>query len=218
MAKQLNGFEPGKTIRAFFDLPGRSVREGEAIDRQDERGDTGDYEGPARSSQQRFARKPGTEHGSQPILQPLRIGSMHFVPVHQDEGKRPRRQNPTNGATNTDQAKLLLRVLYIRERDRIGDGIGGDVQQAMDQHQTEKRPKRCRKREQEYGHASDQMTESQVSFGGKIAIGKLVAEKHADNCRDGERVENPRLLRRREPKAREVSINERQPASPNKEL
>ena len=63
-----------------------------------------------------------------------------LLPVHHDEHERPRRQNPADRAAHPDQAELLLRVLHVRERDRVRDGDRRDVKQAVDEHQDEKRP------------------------------------------------------------------------------
>lgn len=88
----------------------------------------------------------------------------------------------------------------------------------MNQHQPEERPKRSCERQHQDGNSPDQVTESEIFLSGKMAIRILVAEEHADNCGDGERVEDPRLLDCREIQTGQVPVNQRQPTSPDEEF
>src|SRR4051812_45351457 len=62
------------------------------------------------------------------------------------------------------------------------------------------------------------MAEGEKFLRREMAIRKLVAEEHTDDCGDRERIQNPGLLPWRKVKAGQVSKNQRQPGSPNKEL
>src|SRR5207249_823053 len=62
------------------------------------------------------------------------------------------------------------------------------------------------------------MTERKELLRGKIAVGKLVAEKHAHDCGDGKRIQDPRLLPWFESEAGEVAEDQRQPRAPDEEF
>ena len=66
--------------------------------------------------------------------------------------------------------------------------------------------------------AADQMAERQELLRGKIAIGKLVAEKHAHDGGDGKCVQNPGLLRSGELQAGQIAVDQRQPTAPDEKL
>src|SRR5581483_12218437 len=82
----------------------------------------------------------------------------------------------------------------------------------------EKGPERSRERQAQNRQSADQVTEGHKFLRGKMTVGVLVAEEHADNRRDGEGVENPGLFARRESQAGQISVDQRQPATPNEEL
>ena len=143
---------------------------------------------------------------------------MHFVPIDENKRERPRRQDPTNRSTHAHDAEFFLRILHVRERDRVRDRNRGHVKQAVHEHQEEEHPEIVRERRGHHRNAADEMAEGQKFFRGEIAIRKLVAEKHADNRRDREGVENHRLLARRKTKARQISEDQRQPRTPDEKL
>ena len=65
---------------------------------------------------------------------------------------------------------------------------------------------------------ADELAEPEEFFSGEVAVSVLIAEEHADNCGDGERIQDPGLLGGVEFQAGEVAINQRQPASPDEKL
>ena len=99
----------------------RRVRQRQAEDRQQQRGDAGDHERPLRARLQRRAGQPGAEHGAQPRDEPLRVGGGHAVPVDEDERHRPGRQNPSDRPAHAHDAEFLLRILHVGEGDRVRD-------------------------------------------------------------------------------------------------
>src|SRR6266571_1771406 len=62
------------------------------------------------------------------------------------------------------------------------------------------------------------MTERKELLRGEIAVGKLVAEKHAHDCGDGKRIQDPRLLPGFESEAGEVAEDQRKPRAPDEEF
>jgi hypothetical protein len=62
------------------------------------------------------------------------------------------------------------------------------------------------------------VAECEETFGGKIAVRELVAEKHADDGGDWEGVQDPGLLARSEPEAGEVPEDQREPGAPDEKL
>src|SRR5262249_38317828 len=93
-----------------------------------------------------------------------------------------------------------------------------NVKDAMDEHQHEKQREIFRKAERQNGDTADKVTEREEFFGGEVAIGKLVAEEHADDGSDGKGIENERLLSGREPQAWQVTIDEGKPGAPNEKF
>ncbi len=63
-----------------------------------------------------------------------------------------------------------------------------------------------------------QVAKGEELFGGKNCGRQMVAEEHAHDRSDGECIQNPRLLTGRESEARQVTEDQRQPGSPDKEL
>src|SRR6266852_3921474 len=143
---------------------------------------------------------------------------MNLIPIHKDKGERPRGKNPADGAAHADRAEFLLRVFHIREGDGVYDGNRRHIQQAMQQHQTQKGPESPGERQAEHRQSADEMAESEEFLRRKIAVAKLVTKKHADHGGDGKCVQNPGLLARRESEARQVAEDERQPSAPDEEL
>src|SRR5437773_5149997 len=62
------------------------------------------------------------------------------------------------------------------------------------------------------------MTERKELLRGEIAVGKLVAEKHAHDCGDGKRIQDPRLLPGFEAEAGEVAEDQWKPRAPDEEV
>ena len=60
---------------------------------------------------------------------------MDLCPVHENESKWPGSQDPTDGASDADESELFLCILDVRKSNLIGNGDGGYVKEAMDEHQ-----------------------------------------------------------------------------------
>ena len=88
----------------------------------------------------------------------------------------------------------------------------------MDQHQEEKRPERLGPRQCQDGKPADKMAECKKALRGEISVRELIAEKHADNRCDWERIQDQRLFSRRESKARQITKDQWQPGSPDEEF
>src|SRR5579862_2494336 len=119
---------------------------------------------------------------------------LDLVPVHQDERKRQGCQDPPDRAPHAHRAELLLRIFNMRKGDRVHDRKRGNIKQAMHPHQDEKRPEMSRERTAENSQTSYQMAEGKKPLSREIAVGKLIAEKDPNDGRDGESVQDPRLL------------------------
>src|SRR5258707_1305915 len=102
---------------------------------------------------------------------------MHFVPVDQNKRERPSGQDPPNRSPYPDESELFLRVLDIGKGDRVGNRVGWDVQQAMNHHETEKRPKRSGESQGQNRDTTHKMTESEESFRSEMPIRILIAKK-----------------------------------------
>jgi len=88
----------------------------------------------------------------------------------------------------------------------------------MQQHKPKEQPEGLSEGEQENRQATGQVAEGQKSLSRKMAVRILVAEEHANNGRQRECVKNPGLLRRSELETGQITVNERQPGTPNEKL
>src|SRR5581483_10660830 len=140
-----------------------------------------------------LARETVGKRSPDPLPDALRIRRMDRVPIHQNEGERPGRQNPSQSPTHAHESELF-RVLHVRERNRVGDGNGGHIKQAMDQHQSKERPKRSGKSQADQRQSAYKLTERKKFLRRKMAVGELIAEEHADNRGHREGIKNERLL------------------------
>ena len=68
----------------------------------------------------------------------------------------------------------------------IGHGNGGHVEQAVDEKQGKKAPKMGDVGCGDEGGSSNEVAEGEKAFGGKVAVGKLIAEKNPQNGSDSE--------------------------------
>src|SRR5260221_9342915 len=118
----------------------------------------------------------------------MRVGSMYLVPIDENKRERPCGQNPSDRSPYADESELFLRVLDIGKGDGVGNGVGRDVEQAMNHHETEKRPKSSSESQGQNRDTAHKVTESEKSFRGEMAVRILIAKKHAHYCGDGERV------------------------------
>ena len=64
----------------------------------------------------------------------------------------------------------------------------------MQEHQAEEGPEVLLIGQAQHREAADQVAERQELLLREVAVGELTAEEHAGQRRDGERVEDPRLL------------------------
>jgi hypothetical protein len=149
---------------------------------------------------------------------PSQLTSPCGFSVHEDERERPRGENPANGPAHAHNAEFFLRVLHGRKGDGICYGNGGDVEEAVDHHQRKEGPKRVDPSQGKNRKSANQMAEGEKFFRREGPVGELVAEEHAHDGGNGESVENPRLLTRRESKAGQIAKNQGKPSSPNEEF
>ena len=92
------------------------------------------------------------------------------------------------------ESELLLGVLQVGERDRVGHRERRHVEEAVEQHQPEERPERLLIGQRQHRQAADQVAERQELLLREVAVGELAAEEHAGQRRDREGVEDPGLL------------------------
>src|ERR1700761_6827994 len=85
----------------------------------------------------------------------------------------------------------------------------------MHRHQNEKRPELSRESQTEHRQSANQLAEPEKLFGRKIAVSELIAEKHPDDRRNWESVENPNLLMGRKPQTGQISEDQWKPRAPN---
>ncbi len=82
----------------------------------------------------------------------------------------------------------------------------------MHEHQQEERHELLCEAAPENRRGADEVGEREEFFRREFPVSPLVAEKHPDDRGDGKRVEDERLLPRRETKARQIAENERSQA------
>src|SRR5262249_19061496 len=88
----------------------------------------------------------------------------------------------------------------------------------MNQHQGEKSAKILHEEKAENGESPDKVAEGEKFFRGKVAVGKLVRKKDADERSNGKGAADQGLLRAGKTNGRHVTENWRQPRSPNKKF
>ena len=109
----------------------------------------------------------------------------------QQEEQWPGGQNPADRAAHPHQTELLLGVLHVRERDRIGDRDRGNIEQRVDEHEAEEHGKRLGPVHPEDRQATDEVAGSHELLGGKRAVGELAGEEDAHDRGDREGAANP---------------------------
>jgi len=165
-----------------------------------------------------LAGQTGTENCPKPIDQSLWVGFFDFRPIDQNKSERPRSQNPTDRSAHAHDAELLLRIFHVRKGNRVRDGNGRHVKQAMDHHQAEERPKFASECEAENGESANQMAECEKFFCRKISVRELVAEKHSDDGGDGKRIQNQGRLSRCETDSGQIAEDQWQPRAPDEKF
>ncbi len=211
-------FEPREFVLGRNRFLRRRVRQKEAERREQQRSAAGDNISVTSRILQRRSTQSIAQHCADPVYHTRRVGRVHLIPIDENERERPRRENPTDRSTHAHDAKFLFRILHVRERNRVGDRNRRHVKQAVHEHQEKEHPKIVRERQSDHRHAADQMAERQKFLRRKSAIGKLITEEHSDDGRDRERVQNHRLLPRRETEAWQITENQRQPRTPDEKL
>ena len=203
-------FEPGERfLRAFRGAFRRRVREREAEGGERERGDAGDDEGPLGGGLRGITGERIREGFAEPVDETGGVRGIDGGPVDEDENEGPRGENPADGAAHAHDAEFLLGVPHVGERDRVRDGDGRHIEQAVDEHQEEERQELLGETATEDGETADEVGEREELLGVEFAVGPLVAEEHADDRGDGEGVQDQRLLAGREAEAGEVAEDER---------
>ena len=187
------------------------------IGRQQQRRPAGNHISPFGRALQCGASQSIGQRRADPPGNPVWIGRLHFVPVHENKRERPRGQNPAERAAHADETEVPG-VLQVRERNLVGNRKGRHVKQAIDQHQTEEWPECLRHRQAEQCESAHEMAERHEFFRRKIPVGKLVAEEHADDGGHRKGVQNQGLLHRRKIQAGQITENERQPCAPDEKF
>src|SRR5687768_4591282 len=182
MFEEFDCFEPSQALGATFaGFLWRGVRQGEAEQGKENRGDASHDVGPSGEALGRFAGEGICENGADPFLESNLAERSHFIPIDEDEDEGPGGEDPTDGTAHADDPEFLLCILHISEGDGIGDRDGGDVEEAVEEHQTVERPKALGESATENGESANDVAEGEESLGGEISIGKLIAEEHSDD-------------------------------------
>ena len=192
-----DGAEPGETAFTGLGGFGRGVGEAEAVGGEGEGGDAGDEEDVAGGSD-----SFGTDFALK------------------DEVEGPGGEHPADGAAHADDAEFLLRVLQVAEGQGVGDGDGGDVEERVDEHESEEDGETGGPVHGEDGDAADEVAEGHEFFGGEVAVGELGGEEDADDGSNGEGGADPGGLAFGEVEAvlAHVAPDEGEPSAPDEEL
>lgn len=99
------------------------MRQGQAVSRQHQRANAGDNKSPSCAVLQRLAGETRAQHRPKPVDQSMRLGSIDFVPVHEDEREWPRGQDPANRAAHPNETEFLLWFFDVCKSNRVRDRI-----------------------------------------------------------------------------------------------
>src|SRR5262249_52502830 len=138
--QELEGFNRSERRSLFLDR--RGVRQKETINGKDQRDDARDRK---RAGESRFHVRTRLERSQGRVDPGEEADVSHrgdFGPIDRDKNERPARGNPADGAPDSDIPEVLLRVLKIRESDRVGKRESWNKEEAVNQHERQEGEKR----------------------------------------------------------------------------
>ena len=119
------------------------------------------------------------------------FGGVDRVPIDEDEGERPRGENPADGAAHAHETEFFLGIMQMREGDGVRDRDRRHIQQGVDEHETEEGGKIFSPIHTENGQPTDQVTDGHEFFRREIPVRELVAEEDTDHGGNGEGTADP---------------------------
>jgi hypothetical protein len=99
------------------------------------------------------------------------------APAREEQAGR----DPSDGAPDPDAPELLLGVLQVGHGDRVGQGEGGRIQQAVEEHQPHQRAVGGHPGHDQQDHPAGQLQSGDHLLGGEPAVGHLSPQEGGDD-------------------------------------
>lgn len=160
--------QPGEPVKALRIRPGGSVGKSKAVHCERKREGAGHDENP-------------------PCFRCICL-------VAEQENERPAHDDPSDGPSHADKAKVTGEILQVGEGERVCYRDCGDEEKSVDKEEREEAGETLHEGARNEGDSADAVTEGEKTLSSKISISKLVAEKHAHQGCDAEYAADPALL------------------------